>query len=372
VQRGTPANTFSTTPTRRFTFLFDPKYLSRLSEPHLAGIVPMVQALRNIDPPIVITFIRPVSLGEREDASYSARSVFSDIARDDDVPRITLSKDLSARHRRALSHAVDDRAVRLLSLSEFIQADGIITDEPSLNEARYKLLEHHQARIIPINECADWFEVCAHGHGVFWSTTERRRTFTVDLFYQWAHPKGRRLAKWFSDWRARLEARGIDEDIRNLILNRYPFLLSSRDMVRFYELQMAHFTRRGLQRRFSVPLGYYLSNFYLHLWGTLDHLTVVANKTLVLGLEQRSCGIESIRFWRAFGTKDRTVRAIMRAPKTIQWIDVMAHMRHAAAHRDMLLPTVLVKETDAYKKTDPEISAILETEDPDFYVGPFT
>jgi hypothetical protein len=264
VARGSPANTFSTTPTRRFGFVFDPKYLSRVSEPQLAGIVPMVQALRNIDPPIVITFIRPVSLGEREDASYSARSVFSDIARDDDVPRITLSKDLSARHRRALSHAVDDRAVRLLSLSEFIQADGIITDEPSLNEARYKLLEHHQARIIPINECADWFEVCAHGHGVFWSTTERSRTFTIDLFYQWAHPNsghtrradGSRSGSLVGEPSSKHGAFTRIFEISYLIAIHFFSILA---IWCASTLQMAYFTRRGLQRRFSLPLGYYLS-----------------------------------------------------------------------------------------------------------------
>jgi len=138
-----------------------------------------------------------------------------------------------------------------------------------LVEARYPLLQHHRLRVIPLGECADWIEVCAHGHDVFWSATEYSRNLTVDIFYQWTHWKNRRLARWFSASGSRLTSLGVQEDMRNVILNRYPFLLYSRDMVRFYELQMDPFMRRGLQRRFSTPLGDYVSNFYLHLWGTL-------------------------------------------------------------------------------------------------------
>jgi len=47
----------------------------------------------------------------------------------------------------------------------------------------------------------------------------------------------------------------------------------------------------------------------------------------------------------------------------------MADMRHAAAHREMLLPSVLVRESEADKKSDAEISEILNREEPDFYDG---
>ena len=49
-----------------------------------------------------------------------------------------------------------------------------------------------------------------------------------------------------------------------------------KQMVRFYELQLDHFTRRGLYRRFGSALGYYITNFYLHVWGLMEQLTVMA------------------------------------------------------------------------------------------------
>ncbi len=40
----------------------------------------------------------------------------------------------------------------------------------------------------------------------------------------------------------------------------------------------------------------------------------------------------------------------------------MADMRHAAAHRDLGLPTVIVQETEESKKSDDEILEIIKQE----------
>lgn len=372
-ERETAGNTFATVPTRRFAFVFDPKFLPHLFAPDFSGIIALLHDLQRIDPPVRIAFLFPQYLCDADVRGYAdrARSVLSTIEQPDSVPEITFSKRIPRKHRNRLPGATADgqRAVALLALCDFLQADGIVTDEPRLVEARYPILQHHRLRVIPLSECADWIEVCAHGHNVFWSATEYSRNLTVDVFYQWTHWKNSRLARWFSASTSSFAAFGVQEDMRNATLNRYPFLLYSRDMVRFYELQMDYFTRRGLQRRFSTPLGYYVSNFYLHLWGALDHLTVIAMKVLALEIERRACGIESKRFWRALAIKKPGLRTFMRSPKMVQWVSMMADMRHAAAHREMLLPTVLVEESEGYNKSDAEVSELLNREEPDFYAG---
>ncbi len=135
-------------------------------------------------------------------------------------------------------------------------------------------------------------------------------------------------------------------------------------MVRFYELQLDHFHRRGLGRRFGTLLGYHMTNFYLYLWGMLEHLTLIANQVKRLGLRERRCGIESVEFWEALGDNDPALRAYIRGGPILEWIGHMADARHAAAHRAMLLPTDIMSETEDSRKTDAEIAAILREEDP--------
>lgn len=64
------------------------------------------------------------------------------------------------------------------------------------------------------------------------------------------------MARWFNRVSSSLTPPDHHENVRNATLNRYGFILYSRDMVRFYELQLDHFTRRGLYRRFGGMLAY--------------------------------------------------------------------------------------------------------------------
>ena len=152
-----------------------------------------------------------------------------------------------------------------------------------------------------------------------------------------------------------------------VLINRYALIAYARDMVRFYELQLDHFYRRGLWGAFGTLLGYHMTNFYLYLWGMLEHLAVIANQAKKLGLRERDCGIESPRLWEALGEGDPALRAYIREGPIREWTAAMADARHAAAHRAMLLPNDIVSETEESRKTDAEIAAILREEDPEFY-----
>src|SRR5207302_9557268 len=92
-ERGTPANTFSTRPTGRFTFVLDPRYLPMLSTTDLSGVIPFVRDLRRIDPPITITFAFPRYLESKGPACTEEQCpVFWEIVRPNSVPDILLSK----------------------------------------------------------------------------------------------------------------------------------------------------------------------------------------------------------------------------------------------------------------------------------------
>jgi len=95
-----------------------------------------------------------------------------------------------------------------------------------------------------------------------------------------------------------------------------------------------------------------MTNFYLYLWGMLEHLTLIAKFVRGLEVNERSCGIDSPRCWEVFGKTDPPLRAYIRERPIREWITAMADARHAPAHRAMLLPNEIVTETEDSKKTE--------------------
>jgi hypothetical protein len=183
-----------------------------------------------------------------------------------------------------------------------------------------------------------------------------------DLFYQRFHRKGLRYANWFNDIESTLTNAELKESLRSALLNRYPFILYCRDMIRFYELQLDFFKRRAQERRFFMAIGFYVSAFYLFLWGMLEHLTILAKWARGLTLDERYCGIRSKQFWTEFNKIDSRLGKFIDLPRIKEWISVMAEMRHAAAHRDLALPTEILQETEDSKKSDDDILEIIRRE----------
>ena len=136
-------------------------------------------------------------------------------------------------------------------------------------------------------------------------------------------------------------------------------------MTRFYELQMDHYTRRGLSRRFFLPLGYHVNCFYLQLWGMLEQLTILAKHARTLAVPERQCGIRSKEFWKEFQAIERGLAKFVASAPITGWIDIMADMRHRAAHKVMPMPTEVLEDTEDSRKRDDEIWEILKREDPD-------
>jgi hypothetical protein len=241
-----------------------------------------------------------------------------------------------------------------------------VTADEVFVERRYDLLQHHRIRIVPVAEFTDVIEVCAHGHSIFWAASNSERRLNSDVYYQLHHWKQKRLASWYWANQKNLEV-DLRDNVHSALINRYALIAYARDMVRFYELQLDHYQRRGLWRPFGTLLGYHMTNFYLYLWGMLEHLTLIANQARKLGLRERDCGIESPKLWKALGKSDPELRAWVRGDLIRKWTTQMADARHAAAHRAMLLPNDIITETAESQKTDAEIAAILREEDPKFY-----
>jgi hypothetical protein len=371
-KRGDREDTFANVPTRRFLFVIDAESLVKLVVQPYRGVSALIGELAAAPNGVSIQLMFPAYLDPASPQRVPGliQDYVTTIAELPDTRRLPLSERLPSTVRDSLRADDSDghKAMELLSLAGEVQADGIVTASKRLLEARYPLYQHHRARIIPVNEFGRLVEVCGHGHNFFWSSTGTLRHLDQDLYYQLTHPKARRLAEWYSTIVVSLEPHEHRENLRVALLNRYPFVLYSRDMVRFYELQMDYFARRDLPGRFGTTLGYYITNFYLHVWGLLEQLTIVAKYQRELRLEEANCGIHNDRrFWKTLGPIEPGLRSFVKGDPIAGWIAALADIRHAAAHRAMILPRTLMEETPTSQLTEDEVRVRLRAEDPEFY-----
>jgi hypothetical protein len=365
-----------TLPTRDFILVLDPHSAEDLLHRPMSGAVTLSAALEQLDPPINVRLVLPGYLATRSQLEIADRlrvgrggaplGIFAD---ETAVPTLTLSRDLRRPIRERIQRGAegDCRALRLLSLAHFLKADGIVTTIPSLLQPRYGLLHHHKCRLVPPTELADFVEICARGHGVSCSATLAPTWPPPDVLYQYAHWKARRLFAWFGNVSPGISDKTLNEHLRSALLNRYPFILQARDLVRFFELQKDHHFRRGRQPQvFRAPLNYHLTAFYVHVWGMLDALTGIANRRLGLGVNPRLCGITSDELLEALGKKRPGLLRFIKRLRA-RWISVIGDIRHPVAHSALRLQQDFVQATEESKKPDDEILAILRQEDPEIY-----
>jgi len=354
-----------TLPTRSFSFILDPACLS-FNE--LEPVFFLIRVMKEIRPELSIEIMIPSYLGNREDLSILTMFdlIFNIINEPKGLNNIHLNEsiDVDILDKFTQNTESSKLALALLSLSESIKSDGIITNNALLIKARYQVYQYHCIRITPLNDFPDIVDIIAHGNSIFLSTSSTLMNLPFDVFYQMTHFKNRRFFAWFNKIKPDHNKIELMDNIRNALFNRYPFILYSRDMIRFYELQRDYCLRRD-ERRFHLMLGYYLSHYYLLIWGMLDHLTVIAKYVYNLSIREKDCGIKSNEFWKEFKTKEINLCKFIKEPRISEWISIMAEMRHHAAHKGLKIPTRILEETDESKMSDEDILEIIRNENKD-------
>lgn len=370
-KRGAPGNTFATFHARDFGFVIDPKCVSILSAKPYNAILNLIADLGSLDPAIVIKIYYPSYLADPALLSLvqNMKPILIQVANPESLPPFSLDRSIPKEMYDKLTESTQEsnKALALLSLADALQSEGIITQDEILLKARYSIYQHHRILIIPLDEFGDCVEVFAHGHSVFWSASKPERYLTMDVFYQVTHWKGARFFNWFNSFQTNITTQELKENLRNALLNRYPFILYSRDMIRFYQLQKDHFYRRGLIERYGLALGYYVTTFYLLLWGMLEQLTIIAKHSKNLAVDERDCGIRSRKFLDEFGLKEPALKTLIQGHPFNDWINIMADMRHTAAHRMIEIPAPLLTQTEESEKSEEEILQIIRKENAFMY-----
>lgn len=351
---------------KELQFVIDPRTLPYLTDMSSRDATTALQYLRNecgIGIDLLLLKCKSDDSFFMNNAIMDTLKVLADVPITDFHLHKTVEKKM-AEGREKLPEMAHE--LSLLSLSESVKADGIVTNSALLIDHQYAIYQYHHIRIVPVDEFPDLVRVVAVGNSIFWSSAYGR-DIGFDVFYQMTHWKAMRLFKWWAQVNSGQMTKKLVDNLRGALLNRFPYILYSRDMVRFYQLQRDYYLRRQRLLSYRLAIGFYINTFYLMLWGMLDHLTIVAKYARHLNITEKACGIRSKEFWKVFRGVENGLSRFVKGPKMSQWIGIMADMRHQAAHSMIPIPSLLVFETEESKKSDDEIIEILKKEKPHLY-----
>ena len=104
----------------------------------------------------------------------------------------------------------------------------------------------------------------------------------------------------------------------------------------------------------------------------LEQLTIIAKYVCNLSIIERNCGILKSNFWKEFKKKQPALTSFIKGKKIYDWINVMADMRHHAAHKGIKSPTEIVIDTEDSQKSDEEVLNILRAKYKGLHENPVT
>jgi hypothetical protein len=210
-------------------------------------------------------------------------------------------------------------------------------------------------------------EIFVRGFDVTWSFVQPGTNMTWTTFYPMTE-KG-----IFTDgmqflWTAHKANLTVEAQNsgRTLVYNRVPNLLFTRDRLLFIEMQKRVAVRRNwLTQHFRFELAYYVNVYYLMLWGGMDQLASLVNRSLGLGVPERKVGAKYETFLQPLFKKAPEIAAEFQTTKILEFMDRVGYFRHSAAHREPLTPRQLVQKPKV-EPTNEELDAEIAAADLDF------
>lgn len=240
-------------------------------------------------------------------------------------------------------------------------ADMVVTDNPDWFpfygefEKRNTVLGNPS---VLLRQC----EIYARGHDITWSFNDPMFDSPWATFYFFAEHQALNTGMAF------LEAchkKGIDAGVReigrSLIYNRLPNILFTRDRLLFYEMQQRAAKRANWKRqKFQFEVTYHLNFYYVLLFGGFDHLAVLLNGVLNLGLGERDVAATGKLFLKLLQGKSPKLHAMFTDPDMESFIERIASLRHLSAHRGQIAPAQVYEKPDqepTVEELDEEIRA---------------
>ncbi len=369
----TDKNTNSSRLTNHFRFILDPSSIDSLSFNYLNQVDKLFIDMELVKAPVVLE----VYVSNKFNASNLLfdHPIYSEWVKatpqDWQFPPFELNKiieenirDISPQSKETID------ALGILGIGNYCQADGIVSNNRVLVEHRHQIYQYHRQRIVPLAEFPGIIEIILHGNSIFLSADDSCLMYDNDTFYQACHWKAKRYFKWFQNSGCKKYSEDFFPDLHSALLNRYPYIVYSRDMVKYYELQQDYFFRSGKRQSYGLTLGYYLNYFYLLLWGMMDSLALIAKKKLDLPVNEAGCSISKSKrtkkYWQLIKDCLPGLYEFVNNGNMQEWICIMADMRHHAAHKPIKRPSLLLNKNSELQPDD-EIRSEIKRENPELY-----
>ncbi len=212
-------------------------------------------------------------------------------------------------------------------------------------------------------------EIFVRGHDVPWSFGSMIWNQAWTVFYQLSELRTFQEGVAFLDHCHKKKVDAETFDIaRMLIHNRLPNLCFTRDRLLFYDMQQAAAKRAGWERQeFLFEAAYYLNFYYMLIHGGFDHLALVVNGALQLGLPPKNVGATYQSFLKALAGKAPEIHALFTAPNFCEFQERIAAVRHFAAHRGSVMPGTIYERPE-HEPTIQELDEEIERQGLDTFL----
>lgn len=368
-QRIDSGDIVAASPTRHFRLIFDPPSWYDLGDDSIKFMDNFIDRVKRLETPFNIELLAPKILLKYHSINQDQlNSTWLETAPTDWEPLENPSHQEFFRRNYVRKDETSACALYLLSMADYCQSDGIITNNDVLKKYRYVIYDKFRIRIIAPSSLFDSLEVFLHGHSIFCSVKNSMDYLNADIYYQLSHYKCARYFKWFNGSLVARNNPELESNLRSALLNRYPYIMFSRDMVKFYEFQEDYYYRRGVERSYSLTVGYYLNHLMLLLWGMLDHLTVIAKHRFDLSIAEYRCSINNREFWDEMVSHHKGLHNFIHSKQVQEWIALMADMRHHGAHKTIKVPAPMLEAGSEPKISDEAIAKKLREENKAAYL----
>lgn len=209
-------------------------------------------------------------------------------------------------------------------------------------------------------------EVCVflRGHGLPWDRKQGVVPFGV--LYSVSEPTLRRLQALHTVVSQRLPDERLHELARSLAYNRAVNICFTRDRLLFYRLQRRTAARvQPGELHYPLEVGYFLSHYYLLIFGAFDQTCRLAAGAFNTGLDSEQdwfkIGVKKPEFLNAINRNAPAVHNVLIDRNFLDWYDILAAARHFVAHQGQASSTPLLRRP-VQEPSDDDLDRLLATE----------
>jgi len=222
--------------------------------------------------------------------------------------------------------------------------------------------EGYYFNIVDSEELLSQLEVFLYGHDIPWSFARPVWYISWSDFYAGCDTY---LSKLNQKYISFIDHPNLDkstiEEMRSLLLNRLMFLVHTKYKLLFYIQQRRFAKRNSLENQsFYCELSYYVNYYYVLIWGSFDQLAVICNRAYKINHTPKiEISFNNRKFKSKLKLKSKAVWDIISDKEFRDWYKKIGEIRHAAAHKPMIVLASLVEEPTS-RMSEEELEKVIE------------